>query len=281
MAIWSLTKEKVDKLLQQKAAKEDELNELLKLSPKDMWSIDLDAFVEEWHSSEKKRLEGAAAVPGKKKSNVLSGKRGGKAVTKRRGKNSDDEDQSVDDEYSPKKPKKTSNTKQTTLSLATAEPAKAKAKVESKPRAKAIKKDPESQVTAYGDPQVRETVPQKPVKTTDLALDMGDWAQLAKGIGESHDKPLFQTKPKSTTMFSVISSTESSPAKPAPKAKKAVGSAAKGLKPSIDNDGARKERPARSRAPTKKYADLEEDDSEEDEYESASEAELESEGFSD
>lgn len=48
MSIWSLTRERYEKLLQQKDEKEHELNDLLKKSAKDLWNYDLDVFVEEW-----------------------------------------------------------------------------------------------------------------------------------------------------------------------------------------------------------------------------------------
>lgn len=45
MPIWSLTRERYEKLLQQKANKEDELTQLLKLTSKDLWNNDLDDFL--------------------------------------------------------------------------------------------------------------------------------------------------------------------------------------------------------------------------------------------
>lgn len=48
LPIWSLTRERYEKLLQQKANKEDELTELLKLTAKDLWSKDLDDFLVAW-----------------------------------------------------------------------------------------------------------------------------------------------------------------------------------------------------------------------------------------
>lgn len=66
MAIWSLTKEKVglcrvlriqsltrlsrqvERLLRERDEKEGELMALLKLTPKDIWSTDLDNFMGEW-----------------------------------------------------------------------------------------------------------------------------------------------------------------------------------------------------------------------------------------
>jgi len=48
MAIWNLTRERIDKLLQQAGDKEAELLALLEKSPIDLWNADLDAFLIEW-----------------------------------------------------------------------------------------------------------------------------------------------------------------------------------------------------------------------------------------
>ncbi|KAF8167878.1 DNA topoisomerase [Crassisporium funariophilum] len=48
MAIWSLTKEKIERLRDQAATKEAELLALLEKSPKDLWNTDLDLFLLEW-----------------------------------------------------------------------------------------------------------------------------------------------------------------------------------------------------------------------------------------
>lgn len=48
MPIWSLTKEKIEKLRQQAAEKERELLSLLEKSPKDMWKTDLGQFLKAW-----------------------------------------------------------------------------------------------------------------------------------------------------------------------------------------------------------------------------------------
>lgn len=52
MAIWSLTEEKVNKLINERNVKEQELMELLKLTPQDMWNTDLDNFEAEWQVCE-------------------------------------------------------------------------------------------------------------------------------------------------------------------------------------------------------------------------------------
>ncbi|KZT42853.1 type II DNA topoisomerase [Sistotremastrum suecicum HHB10207 ss-3] len=51
MAIWSLTKEKIQKLLEQAAEKEHELKVLLGVSPAEMWIRDLDAFLVQWEKT--------------------------------------------------------------------------------------------------------------------------------------------------------------------------------------------------------------------------------------
>ncbi|KAG2160244.1 DNA topoisomerase [Suillus bovinus] len=51
MAIWSLTKEKIEKLMQQAADKDAELLALLERKPNDLWNEDLDTFLKEWEKS--------------------------------------------------------------------------------------------------------------------------------------------------------------------------------------------------------------------------------------
>ncbi|KAK9351110.1 DNA topoisomerase [Lipomyces doorenjongii] len=48
MPIWSLTRERYEKLLREREAQEQELNTLLKKSAKDMWNHDLDEFEKGW-----------------------------------------------------------------------------------------------------------------------------------------------------------------------------------------------------------------------------------------
>ncbi|KAK9236641.1 DNA topoisomerase [Lipomyces kononenkoae] len=49
MPIWSLTRERYEKLLRERDSQEQELNNLLKKSAKDMWSHDLDEFEKGWN----------------------------------------------------------------------------------------------------------------------------------------------------------------------------------------------------------------------------------------
>ncbi|KAH9963556.1 DNA topoisomerase [Russula dissimulans] len=89
MAIWSLTKERIEKLLQQAADKEKELLALLELTPIQIWNTDLDRFLEEWDKAcqewEDKSVVDSSGKKVKRKQATLkhrkslggSGKRGG------------------------------------------------------------------------------------------------------------------------------------------------------------------------------------------------------------
>ncbi|KAJ7771941.1 DNA topoisomerase II [Mycena maculata] len=99
MAISSLTKEKIDKLLQAAADKEEELLALLKISPKEMWNTDLDKFLAEWEASDalqrelevKKTLD-ANGKKIKRKQTVLKTR---KSIGKRHGSDSEDDFQPI------------------------------------------------------------------------------------------------------------------------------------------------------------------------------------------
>jgi len=95
MAIYSLTIERVNTLLKQRGAKEEELNELLKLSAKDLWNRDLDelsvAFQDMLHQD---MLNAQADQKGKKKTNSKFAKVSRKRVS-----------DAADGEYTEKKPK--------------------------------------------------------------------------------------------------------------------------------------------------------------------------------
>ncbi|CCG81723.1 DNA topoisomerase 2 [Taphrina deformans PYCC 5710] len=102
MAIWSLTRERVEKLLKDRAHKEEELNSLLKRSAKDLWKSDLDDFELEWQ----KLLENDEALASKTdtirkkaKGTKLAGK--SKAPAKRKKAGSDDD--ASDDDFTPVK----------------------------------------------------------------------------------------------------------------------------------------------------------------------------------
>lgn len=101
MAIWSLTQERVEKLMKQIGDKEDEVDALIKLTPKDLWNIDLEAFVEEWNLQLVEESERAKKIQrmGRRASHKLGigASKGGKAKKKRKMGDSDSDDDSGSD----------------------------------------------------------------------------------------------------------------------------------------------------------------------------------------
>lgn len=97
MAIWSLTQERVEKILKQIGDKEMEIDTLLKLSSKDLWTRDLDAFLEEWHlqlEDEKQRKKKIAGISRRASAKLGISVKGGKKK-----KRAGSDDQSSDDEF--------------------------------------------------------------------------------------------------------------------------------------------------------------------------------------
>ena len=100
MAIWSLTQERVEKLLRQIGEKEGEIDELQKLSPKDIWTVDLDAFVNEWNTQlnednkRKKKIAGMSRRASHKLG--IGAAKGGKGKKKRKMDDSDSDDSGSD-----------------------------------------------------------------------------------------------------------------------------------------------------------------------------------------
>jgi len=105
MAIWSLTQERVEKLLQQIGDKEVEIDDLIKLSKEDLWKKDLDNFLAEWRfqlDDEDKRQKKVASL-GRRASSKL--KIGAKApMARKRKAQGDDPDDSDFGGSKPKKP---------------------------------------------------------------------------------------------------------------------------------------------------------------------------------
>ncbi|KAF2170027.1 hypothetical protein M409DRAFT_51799 [Zasmidium cellare ATCC 36951] len=108
MAIWSLTQERVEKLLRQIGDKEDEITVLTGKSPKDLWKTDLDALLEEWNAmlDEESKREKKIRSKGRRASAKLG--IGGKPGKKRK---ANDSDAFSDDDFAPKKPKTTAKSK--------------------------------------------------------------------------------------------------------------------------------------------------------------------------
>ena len=92
MPIWSLTQERVEKLLKQIGDKEIEIDTLIKLSKEDIWAKDLDDFIAEWRfqlDDEAKRQKKIAHA-GRRASAKL--KIGGAGPRKRKADSDDDSD---------------------------------------------------------------------------------------------------------------------------------------------------------------------------------------------
>ena len=125
MAIWSLTQERVEKLMKQIGEKQHEIDTLIKLSPKDIWKVDLDAFMDEWNlqlEEETKRKKKIAAITRRasQKLGIAAGK-SSKGKKKRKMDGSDSDDSGSD--FGPVK-KKAKPKKEGLLSYLQQEPAK-------------------------------------------------------------------------------------------------------------------------------------------------------------
>ncbi|KAJ3755485.1 DNA topoisomerase II [Lentinula raphanica] len=97
MPIYSLTKEKIEKLRKQAADQEAEIMTLLQKSPKDLWNADLDKFLEGWRKTEdefqqKMAASTAAVKKGKRKQAVLQTRKSLGGGGRRGGNDSDDDD---------------------------------------------------------------------------------------------------------------------------------------------------------------------------------------------
>lgn len=110
MAIWSLTEERIAKLMQQVGDKEEEIENLTKTTKEQLWEADLDDFIGEWRfqlEDDARRVrEGRRAGRRASRKLKIDGKTGQK---KRKG---DDDD----DDFAVSKSKKTAKAKSSTLS---------------------------------------------------------------------------------------------------------------------------------------------------------------------
>ena len=108
MAIWSLTQERVEKLQRQIGDKEEEIDALQKLTPKDIWTHDLDQFVTEWNAQledEDKRKKKIANM-GRRDSRKLGiGAKGGKGGKRKKKSADSDSDSDEYSDYGPAKKK--------------------------------------------------------------------------------------------------------------------------------------------------------------------------------
>ncbi|KAI9685554.1 MAG: DNA topoisomerase 2 [Bathelium mastoideum] len=91
MAIWSLTMERVEKLEQRIGDVEQDIDKLVRLSPKDIWNTDLDEFIEAYRREMEE--EAQLAKDNKKKARRISmANKTGKKATKKRAADDSDAD---------------------------------------------------------------------------------------------------------------------------------------------------------------------------------------------
>ncbi|OCH88973.1 type II DNA topoisomerase [Obba rivulosa] len=220
MAIYSLTKEKIEKLMQQAQDKETELFALLELTPIQIWQKDLDAFLEEWNNTrdrwENKLVTAAAgSKKGKRKQATLQ-----QLVGKKKS-NEDDSDFDFKPTKAVAKPRKASDSKTTKKPTAAVssgsnvelkdedddddlppapkrKPAKAAAKDEDGSDfeiTKAVKKPVKKVVKSHSDSDV-EMLDVKPKKATKVDSD-SDMMVASKDKGKAKANAAPATKRKS------------------------------------------------------------------------------------
>ncbi|KAF7306385.1 DNA topoisomerase 2 [Mycena indigotica] len=226
MAISSLTKEKMEKLLQSASDKENELLDLLKISPKEMWNVDLDRFLVEWETFQNdiidQQSKDSRGKTVKKKQAVL---RTRKSIGKRAG-GSDSEDDFKPVKApkrkapEPKRPaakvKDESDDEEATSAPKKRAPAK-KAPIDvDEPPKKAAKR----KAISDSDSEAEEVIKKPPARKAaakPIAIDSDDdneGEEVSKGKGKAKAAPA-----KKTTAMSIDSDDE--PPKAKPPAKKA------------------------------------------------------------
>lgn len=125
MAIWNLTKEKVDKLLMQRDEKEKELNILLKRTPQNLWEEDLYHFEEAWEAvlaEDDRKLKDVSTMGKKGKAGTIKSKAGAKARKVLKPKDEDGnpiQDDDSEDDFVPKAAMKKSPVKAKATSATT------------------------------------------------------------------------------------------------------------------------------------------------------------------
>jgi DNA topoisomerase-2 len=73
MPIYSLTREKVEKLMAERSGKEEELDQLLKKTPKDLWRADLAEFLNVWENHEAELDKALTKANGAVRTRMLAG----------------------------------------------------------------------------------------------------------------------------------------------------------------------------------------------------------------
>ncbi|OCF33010.1 DNA topoisomerase II [Kwoniella heveanensis BCC8398] len=209
MAIWSLTQEKVEKLLHERDVKEQELIELLKLTPQDIWNADLDNFLAEWELCLE---EDVAALKGAKPKTKTALKAAIKKKKRAAGEDSGDSE----DDFKPVK--------------AAAKPrAKPKATAGTKENSKSPVKRERAQVSDGSEvdvkPAAKKVAPTKPAPAKPAAAKAKPKVETVMDLDDSDDD-MYTIPAKVAPMKAKIESivdadSDDEPIKPKPKAKPA------------------------------------------------------------
>jgi len=178
MPIWSLTKERIEKLLKQVGDKELEIDTLIKLTKEDLWMRDLDEFIEEWRfqlDDEKKRQKKVANMGRRASTKLKIG--GGPAGGRKRKAESDDSDfdsaWKVKKPAAPKPPKQPGGMLGSYFNKDPPEPTKAK---KASPKAKS--KEPTGMTKALIESVTQ--LPKKEKKSQDVWMDLDSGLDVPK-----------------------------------------------------------------------------------------------------
>ncbi|KAG8741551.1 DNA topoisomerase 2 [Ceratobasidium sp. 414] len=217
MAIWSLTREKVEKLLAEQATKEEEWNALLKRKPIELWDEDLNQFLKAW---EDMLEEDVAAEVGTSK------KKGAKLRTRKSvaGKKNKRADSGSEDNFRPAKaPAKRKPAAEKAPEKVTA-PTKPTAKIEEMDEDEApavIKKKPVASSSKLKKEESDSDAPVVKVSATSKGKAKAVVKRKSEEDEEDSDAaPVRKVVKKQKAQSSVMDFFDSKPAtKPAPKAK--------------------------------------------------------------
>ncbi|KAL8851969.1 MAG: hypothetical protein Q9221_003180 [Calogaya cf. arnoldii] len=174
MPLWSLTRERVEKLKKQIGDRELEIDDLLKKSREDLWKADLDEFIKEWRFQleDEDRRRKKVAKMGRRASQKLRIGGSGPASRKRKnGHGSDDDDFGVS-----KAAKKTAAVKQP----------KPKSTLLSEPLAKANQPKPKGPKPRAVAPKAAPEVKPEAKATDDI------WMNVDASPSEAPVAPIFQ-----------------------------------------------------------------------------------------
>ncbi|GMK55253.1 hypothetical protein CspeluHIS016_0203090 [Cutaneotrichosporon spelunceum] len=236
MAIWSLTVEKVKKLLAERDGKEQELIDLLKLSPQDIWNQDLDVFMQEWESALAADLTLAQKTKPKTKAQAK------RVATARKRAKGEDTDDSEDDfkpikaaskPRAPAKPRAPKNTALFSTSTASSASASATVSRTASPlkRGSAVLSDNEEDIKPVTKkaalPRAHAKRSTVDIGDSDIEMDSVPASMSVSGTSSRASTTKPTSSRKATTVLEdsddeVVVKTSKPSAKPAPKGKAAA-----------------------------------------------------------